>query len=100
MLPFFRSRPDASWHRVGRVSHFPEVSQDEDCQVTPACKAFRIPNGKGEVPTETDINLPGELKDQVMVFKYKGAVHAIDHVRLPIQVFQVSLGIRGIYGVC
>ncbi len=83
MLPFFRSsRPDAAWHRVGRVSEFPEVSQhNEDCQVTTACKAFRIPNAKGETPTETDIELPGELKDQVLVFRYKGAVHAIDHVR-------------------
>jgi hypothetical protein len=97
MLPFFRSRPDASWHRVGRVSDFPEVSQDEACQVTTACKAFRIPNVKGEVPTETDINLPGELKDQVMVFKYKGAVHAIDHVRLPIQPSLPYM--RYIYGV-
>lgn len=67
---------------MGRVSEFPEVSQHtEDCQVTTACKAFRIPNAKGETPTETDIQLPGELKDQVLVFRYKGAVHAIDHVR-------------------
>lgn len=85
MLPFFRSsRPDASWHRVGRVSEFPEVSQhNEDCQVTTACKAFRIPNSnmKGAAPTEMDVEMPGELKDQVLVFRYKGAVHAIDHVR-------------------
>lgn len=29
---------------------------------------------------EVDIDLPGDLKDQVLVFKYKGKVHAIDHV--------------------
>lgn len=79
---FRQSRPDASWHRIGLVSDFPEVSEDnEACQVTTACKAFKVPHTKDEAPTETDIELPGELKDQVLIFKYKGAIHAIDHVR-------------------
>jgi nitrite reductase/ring-hydroxylating ferredoxin subunit len=70
------------WQRVGLTSEFPEISNDtEACAITQSCKAFRIPKTKGEEVVEADIDLPGDLKDQVLVFKYKGKVHAIDHVR-------------------
>ncbi|KAL4778228.1 hypothetical protein BJX76DRAFT_352779 [Aspergillus varians] len=93
MNPFARSsKADAAWHRVGLVSQFPEVSLDNDgCQVTTSCKAFRIPTTSGETPIETNIDLPGELKDQVLVFKYKGAIHAIDH-QCPHSAFPLSQG--------
>lgn len=78
------SQPGAAWHPVGLASALPDLSLDnEDCQITQACKAFTIPKTAGpqDAPVEADINLPGEdLKDQVLVFKYKGKVHAIDHV--------------------
>jgi hypothetical protein len=91
---FFRSaKADAAWHRVGLLSDFPEISPDSDCQVTSSCKAFRIPAGTTETPVEMDIGLPGDLKDQVLVFRYKGNVHAIDHVSLdtsfPIQMYGI-----------
>ncbi|KAL4969836.1 Rieske (2Fe-2S) protein, partial [Aspergillus stella-maris] len=89
---FRQSRPDASWHRIGLVSEFPEVSEDnEACQVTTTCKAFKVPHTKDETLTETDIDLPGELKDQVLIFKYKGAIHAIDH-QCPHSAFPLSQG--------
>ncbi|KAL4930325.1 Rieske (2Fe-2S) protein [Aspergillus undulatus] len=89
---FRQSRPDASWHRVCLASQLPEVSEDnEACQVTTVCKAFKVPHTNNETPTETNIDLPGELKDQVLVFKYKGRVHAIDH-QCPHSAFPLSQG--------
>ncbi|RDW87056.1 Rieske (2Fe-2S) protein [Aspergillus mulundensis] len=91
--PFFRSaKADAAWHRVGLLSEFPEISPDSDCTVTASCKAFRIPAGTTNKPEETDIDLPGDLKDQVLVFRYKGNVHAIDHGSLfDIEDFGITL---------
>jgi hypothetical protein len=34
----------------------------------------------GQSPVETNLDMPGDLKDQVLVFKYKDKIHAIDHV--------------------
>lgn len=85
-MNFFRqpSQPGASWHPVGLASAFPDLSLDnDDCRIKPGCKAFSIPKtiGPQEAPVEADIDLPGnDLKDQVLVFKYKGKIHAIDHV--------------------
>ncbi|KAL4996458.1 hypothetical protein BDV10DRAFT_110968 [Aspergillus recurvatus] len=90
--PFFRSaKADAAWHRVGLLSDFPEISSDSDCQVTSSCKAFRIAAGTTEKPVETDIDVPGDLKDQVLVFRYKGNVHAIDH-QCPHSSYPLSQG--------
>lgn len=82
MNPFVRSsRADGAWHRVGTASKLPDLSDDpEDRPITSGCKAFRIPTSATECPTETDIDLPGDLKDQVLLFKYKGTIHAVDHV--------------------
>lgn len=81
------SRVDGAWHKVGLASAFPDLDIDYDGRrITAKCKAFRIPNsnpnGSQEAgcPVEADIDLPGDLKDQVLVFKYKGKFHAIDHV--------------------
>ncbi|KAF4266760.1 hypothetical protein KXX33_006653 [Aspergillus fumigatus] len=80
------SRVDGAWHKVGLASAFPDLDIDYDGRrITAKCKAFRIPNsnpnGSQEAgcPVEADIDLPGDLKDQVLVFKYKGKFHAIDH---------------------
>jgi hypothetical protein len=81
------SRLDGAWHKVGLASAFPDLDNDYDGRrITAKCKAFRIPNSntKGSqeagCPVEADIDLPGDLKDQVLMFKYKGKLHAIDHV--------------------
>jgi hypothetical protein len=63
------------WHRVGLVSELPNLDDDK---IAPRCKAFKIPVGQS--PVEAELDMPGDLKDQVMVFKYKDKVHAIDHV--------------------
>lgn len=81
------SRLDGAWHKVGLASGFPDLDVDYDGRrITAKCKAFRIPNSKTDgsqqshCPIEADIDVPGDLKDQVLVFKYKGKFHAIDHV--------------------
>lgn len=86
MNPFIRkARADAAWHPVGLASSFPDLGSDNDgSRIAPRCKAFRIPEADGlgepEAPVEADIDLPEDLKDQVLVFKYKGNFHAINHV--------------------
>ena len=93
MFPFF-SRESSStkgWYRIGLLSDFPDVeSKDETCRVTPSCKAFTIPNTNNHTtttsplePIQADIDTPGDMKDQVLVFKYKGKIHAVDHVCYP-----------------
>lgn len=80
MNPFVQ-RSQAAWHRVGLVSEFPDLQLDNDCSpIAPSCKAFNIPKTNIGPPVEADIDLPGDLKEQVLIFKYKGKIHAIDHV--------------------
>jgi hypothetical protein len=77
MNPFTR-RSTAAWYKIGLASELPNLDDDGQ-RVAPKCKAFTIPTNGPMKPVE-DIDLPGELKDQVLVFKYKGKYHAIDHV--------------------
>ncbi|KAI9373613.1 Rieske [2Fe-2S] iron-sulfur domain-containing protein [Aspergillus egyptiacus] len=91
--PFIRSsNAESAWHRVGLTSDLPDLTPDDGvCLVAPGCKAFKIPKIADESPAETDLDLPGDLKDQVLVFKYKGKVHAIDH-QCPHSSFPLSKG--------
>ncbi|KAB8073598.1 hypothetical protein BDV29DRAFT_191649 [Aspergillus leporis] len=90
MNPFRqRSQLGAAWHPVGLASAFPDLDHDGS-RIAPRCKAFRIPK-ESKAPVEADIDLPGDLKDQVMVFKYKGKFHAIDH-QCPHSSFPLSQG--------
>ncbi|KAL3483600.1 rieske [2Fe-2S] domain protein [Aspergillus germanicus] len=92
MNPFRVFQSGEPWLRVGLTSEFPEISNDtEGCAITQSCRAFRIPKTKGEEAVEANIELPGDLKDQVLVFKYKGKVHAIDH-QCPHSSFPLSQG--------
>ena len=80
MNPFIQPSQGIAWNLVGLTSTFAEITLEEDACITPKCKAFSIPRTKDAAVQEVDIDLPGDLKDQVLVFKYKGKVHAIDHV--------------------
>ncbi|KAL3457665.1 hypothetical protein BJX64DRAFT_268428 [Aspergillus heterothallicus] len=92
MNPFRVFQSGDPWHRVGLVSEFPEISEDsEGCAITQSCKAFHVPKVKGEDIVEANIDLPGDLKDQVLVFKYKGKIYAIDH-QCPHSSFPLSQG--------
>lgn len=91
------SRSTANWVSVGPVSSFPDLGSDEgnliqkrlcDAHLQPGCKVFRVPqedsSQAAEVhlePGSTEISGFGdELKDQVVVFQFRGRFHAVDHV--------------------
>lgn len=68
------------WHLVGLLSSFPDISLDNnDCKVLPGCKTLSIPKSKST--DQPKMNRISDLDDQVLVFKYKGFIHAIDNVR-------------------
>ncbi|PWY84745.1 hypothetical protein BO70DRAFT_395425 [Aspergillus heteromorphus CBS 117.55] len=97
MNPFRqRSQGAAAWRRVGRASAFPDLGDDQP-DLTPGCKAFTIPPtscpGPQDPPgpVEAALDRPGDLKDQVLVFKYKGKFHAVDH-QCPHSAFPLSQG--------
>lgn len=94
-------RPTSEWYAVGLTSSFPDVaSQDTslsefslcDASRKPGCRVFEIPKEHGAHVTEiafVEGNSEnhfegGELKDQVLVFQYKGKYHAVDHVSRPL----------------
>ncbi|EEA19426.1 hypothetical protein TMatcc_009559 [Talaromyces marneffei ATCC 18224] len=83
-----------TWYRVGLTSDFADIAEGEDngCQLTPSCKAFKIPNIVDQDAVEATLSeLPKDLKDQVLIFKYRGKIHAIDH-QCPHSSFPLSQG--------
>lgn len=67
------------WHLVGHVSSFPDIGLDEKgCRVLSGCKTLSIP--RTDESDQTRTNRFSDLSDQVLVFKYKGFLHAIDNV--------------------
>lgn len=100
MNPFnFFKKPEPSWFPVGLLSSFPEVGYDDedllhqrDCnsQTKPGCKVFHVPkediSQRKEVAVGADLKEVGEddadLRNQALVFRHRGKMHAIDHVSL------------------
>lgn len=82
----FRGVPQASsdWFPVGRASSFPDlISQPLLCKgdATPGCKVFHIPQQDASQGAQVPIaDIGWDLKDQVLVFRFRGQFHAIDHV--------------------
>ncbi|KAJ5628842.1 hypothetical protein N7490_011070 [Penicillium lividum] len=94
MNPFHQQRAAKAWHRVGLVSALPELENDDGYRMAPKCKAFSIPkdgSSDPKAPEEADLDSSIDLKDQVLVFKYKGKVHAVDH-QCPHSSFPLSQG--------
>ncbi|KAJ5721228.1 uncharacterized protein N7483_009162 [Penicillium malachiteum] len=96
------SEEQSQWTFVGLVSSFPDISHDnEKCHVLPGCKTLSIPR---QDVGNTRMNRLSNLNDQVLVFKYKGFIHAIDnqcpHSSFPLKegnVFDIEdLGTAGI----
>jgi len=92
------SRAGAQWFSAGLSSSFPDLDSDDDdnlselriCNgdLTPGCKVFQVPqqacSAMSQLAVAPDaqdlIDAGGDLKDQVLIFQYKGKFHAIDHV--------------------
>ncbi|KAI5460093.1 hypothetical protein BGZ63DRAFT_406039 [Mariannaea sp. PMI_226] len=107
-------RPEALWFPVGLSSSFPDLGGFDDdglsnlgdarmcnAELKPGCKVFRIPQTDPSQGAEVPILEDGggdfdedgfDLKDQVMVFQYKGKFHAVDH-QCPHASFPLSKGI-------
>lgn len=98
MIPFNpRTQPGAAWFPVGLTSSFPDLGFDDEnlakyrscnADIKPGCKVFQVPREDSSQRAEVIVREDGALersemkglKDQVLVFQYKGKFHAIDHV--------------------
>ncbi|KAH8899777.1 hypothetical protein GQ53DRAFT_740825 [Thozetella sp. PMI_491] len=91
-LPFLAPpRTGSDWFFAGLESSFPEVTSGDgrlaelrlcDRDLKSGCKVFHVPriNSSRGTEVELDDQLAGtNLKDQVLVFKYSGKFHAVDH---------------------
>lgn len=93
------SQPDATWFAAGLTSTFPEtqdhaanLAQHRRCEAAaafqPGCKVFQVPREDPSLAAEVNVadadfetaEAEGQLKDQVLVFQYRGKFHAVDHV--------------------
>ncbi|CAI0650525.1 unnamed protein product [Colletotrichum noveboracense] len=111
MNNFRRSRVDAGWFSVGLASSFPDLGSDDgnlsdlrfcNTDLKPGCKVFHAPKATGSVQQSTEVDISpdafesaemeGDLKDQVMVFRFKGKFHAIDH-KCPHSSYPLSQGV-------
>ncbi|RDW86504.1 Rieske (2Fe-2S) protein [Aspergillus mulundensis] len=90
---------EEGWRFVGALSSFQDLSHshlhDGTCRVLTGCKTFRIPRPEQDKPRTSQSR--SSLDEQVLVFKYKGSMHAIDNVSAVICLlyylhFQAKLG--------
>ncbi|TLD18478.1 hypothetical protein PspLS_10199 [Pyricularia sp. CBS 133598] len=99
-------RPESGWFFAGLASSFPNIDNSHDGALAekdipapcgaaagsttasmPACKVFRVPlpsgprgNAEAEVVPLTEAAEEGaDLRNQVLVFQYRGKFHAVDH---------------------
>lgn len=95
--PFFRSRSGDAWFSVGRTSSFPNITADDGQNIahlrpcstnnakSPGCKVYHVPKEDSTRASEVFLDESGApaeaggLRDQVLVFQYKGKFHAINH---------------------
>ncbi|KAL0939901.1 rieske domain-containing protein [Colletotrichum truncatum] len=106
-----RSRADAGWFSVGVASSFPDLGSDDgnlsdlrfcSTDLQPGCKVFHAPKTNGSTPQATEVpigtddiqsaEMEADLKDQVLVFRFKGKFHAIDH-KCPHSSYPLSQGV-------
>ncbi|KAH8911639.1 rieske domain-containing protein [Coniochaeta sp. PMI_546] len=90
------SQASSDWFPVGRASSFPDlISQPLLCKgdATPGCKVFHIPQQDASQGAQVPIaDIGMDLKDQVLVFRFRGQFHAIDH-SCPHSSYPLSQGI-------
>lgn len=106
------SRPDDEWFFVGLASSFPNItdssekyfklawpqncasSASSNAAKVPGCKVFhpKAPSTAAEVDIDTAVGEDAWLmREQVLVFQYKGVFHAIDHA-CPHRTYSLSWG--------
>ncbi|KAI1470247.1 uncharacterized protein F4812DRAFT_416768 [Daldinia caldariorum] len=101
------SRKGDAWFFVGLTSSFPDItdsgsavlSESRPCagqdSAVPGCKVFHVPAADSsqarQIEGDSVFRPEGGLRDQVLVFKYKGKVHAINN-RCPHSSYPLSEG--------
>lgn len=98
MFSFARSSTGDAWFSVGLASSFADLGADDNavgelrfCGAGPAqgCKVFHVPTtdssqavelSAGENAAAQSSDTGADLRDQVLVFQYRGKFHAVDHV--------------------
>ncbi|KAL7782203.1 hypothetical protein V8C37DRAFT_397989 [Trichoderma ceciliae] len=103
------SRLGAEWFSVGLTWSFPDLGFDDEnlakyrlcsAELKPGCKVFQVPREASSERAEIKFREDGSfersdtkgLKDQVLVFQYKGKFHAVDH-KCPHSSYPLSQGI-------
>jgi hypothetical protein len=86
------SKSGTEWFSVGLASSYPDVALDDNepricgkhgSKDQPGCKVFHVPRNDASQAKEVEVvpdNVVQDLTDQVLVFNYRGTIHAIDHV--------------------
>ncbi|KAL2824825.1 hypothetical protein BJY01DRAFT_262857 [Aspergillus pseudoustus] len=78
------------WHFAGNVSSYPDIHGDKEggYRVRAGCRTLCIP--QREQPQRVQMSR-SNLDEQVIVFKYKGSIHAIDN-KCPHSSFPLGQG--------
>ncbi len=114
-LPFLSSnlRGQSAWFCAGLASSFPDIQAPDDDTArviagqrpcgggegsVPGCKVFHVSADSPYAKTQAAViaiddvvlqeNSEG-LKDQVLVFQYKGQFHAVDHVSVQLSLHSI-----------
>jgi hypothetical protein len=89
-----RSRTTNAWFSAGLATSFPNITTSsstlsdllpcKDSSFIPGCKVFQVPSNDSSRAIETNLEDMDagstNLKEQVVVFQFRGQFHAIDHV--------------------
>jgi hypothetical protein len=94
------NRRGDAWFSVGLASSFPDITDPGASTVSdlrfcgqdlaPSCKVFQVPRADSALAGEVTFaygavegaSTAKDLKDQVLVFQYKGKFHAVNNVSL------------------
>ncbi|KAI8629266.1 hypothetical protein F5Y19DRAFT_475831 [Xylariaceae sp. FL1651] len=100
------SRKGDAWFFAGLSSSFPNLTEsggDGLCEprpcgngeFAPGCKVFHVPSGNSlqalQIERDEMISHDTALQDQVLVFQYKGKIHAVDNM-CPHSAFPLAKG--------
>ncbi|KAI0882740.1 uncharacterized protein GGS22DRAFT_168611 [Annulohypoxylon maeteangense] len=101
------SRKGDAWFCVGLVSSFPDITNSNNASLSeqrsctgqdsvPGCKVFHVPatdsSQAHQIEGDSMFHEEGDLRDQVLVFKYNGKLHAVNN-RCPHSSYPLSEGI-------
>ncbi|KAI0450653.1 hypothetical protein F5B21DRAFT_417390 [Xylaria acuta] len=107
-VPFIApSRKGDAWFFAGLISSFPNLTESgadvlhehrpcENGESLPGCKVFHVPSNDVSHAEQIEVDAVTShsgvaLQDQVLIFQYKGKIHAVDN-RCPHSAFPLAKG--------